>query len=118
MTTTVHVFQWVALFAAAIGVTATWLLSRPESRWRHILGGIIATTLWIPLAAFSNNVGVASNGSTLTFGSDALVTLSLFMIVVCIAGLVVGLFLWVEQAVDDAGEAMPPEAQDRRGGRP
>jgi len=110
----IHVMQWSVLFVAAVWITANWLLTRPDSRWRHIVGGVVSALLWIPLAATSDNVGVADGGETIAFGSSAVATLSLFMIIVCIAGLVIGLFLWVERAVDDASEAMPAAAQDRR----
>lgn len=110
----IHVIQWAVVFLAATWITANWLLKRPESRWRHIVGGVISALLWIPVAATSNNVGVADGGETVAFGSDAVGTLALFMIIVCIAGIILGLFLWVERAVDDAGAVLPSEAQDRR----
>lgn len=115
MTTTIHATQWAVVWLAAIGWTATWLLSRPTSRWRHLLGGIVATLLWIPVAYTSNNVGVASAGSTLTFGSDAIAGVATFMVVVTLAGTLIGLYLWVEETTDDAENALPREMQHRRG---
>lgn len=115
MTVTVHAFQWVAVFAAAVLLTSRWLLSRPTSRWRHILGGMVSTILWIPVAYQSNNVGVASGGEIVTFGSGAIGGVATFMIVVCIAGLLVGLVLWVEETVDEAHDSLPEEMQHRRG---
>lgn len=114
MATTIHATQWAVVWLAAIGWTATWLLSRPASRWRHLLGGVVAVLLWVPVAYTSNNVGVASNGSTLTFGSDAVAGVATFMVVVCLAGLLIGLYLWVEEQADAAEDALPSEMQHRR----
>ena len=112
----VHLFQWVAAFAAAFWLTARWLLERPRSRWRHILGGVVSTLLWIPVAYTSGNVYVADNGSTVAFGSDALGTFAAFMAVLCIVGLLVGLMLWAEEAADDAHDALPERMQHRNRG--
>jgi len=110
----VHLFQWVAVFAAAIWVTSRWLLSRPTSRWRHIIGGIVSTILWIPVAYQSNNVYVADGGTTTAFGSDAIASVATFMIVVCVLGIIVGLVLWVEETVDEAHDSLPNRMQHRR----
>ena len=115
--TTIHVAQWVAAFLAAGALTGGWLLRRPRSRWRHLVAGIAATILWIPVAYTANNVGVADGGTVVTFGSDALVTVSTFMAVVCIAGLLIGLVLWVEEAADDASDELPNDMRSGRGGR-
>lgn len=111
--TTIHVMQWSIVWLSAAGWTAGWLLTRPTSRWRHLIGGIVAALLWIPLAYTSNNVGVASNGTQLTFGSDAVAGVATFMIVVCLVGLLVGLTLWVEEATDAAEDALPERMQHR-----
>jgi len=110
----VHLFQWVAVFAAALWLTARWLLVRPRSRWRHIVGGLLATILWIPAAFTANNVHVADGGSKVAFGSNALVSVGTFTVEVCIVGLVVGLYLWVEEAADDASDELPERMQTGR----
>lgn len=107
----VHVLQWTVAFAAALWLTARWLLTRPQSRWRHIVAGLVATLLWIPVAYTAGNVAVADGGTTVAFGSQALGTVAIFMVVVNIAGLIVGLFLWAEEATDDASESLPSEMQ-------
>lgn len=113
--TTVHVAQWTAAFLAAIGVTGAWLLVRPRSRWRHLVAGLVAVILWLPVAYTAGNVGVADGGQVVTFGSEALAGVATFMIVVNLLGLVLGLYLWVEEAADDASDELP---RDMRGGRP
>lgn len=110
----VHLFQWVAAFAAAFWLTARWLLERPRSRWRHILGGLVSTLIWIPVAYTAGNVAVNSGGVTMRFGSDALGTFAAFMAVLCIVGLLVGLMLWAEEAADDAHDALPDGMQHQR----
>lgn len=112
---TIHLFQWVAAFIAALGLTGTWLLTRPRSRWRHLITGIVTTVLWIPVAYTAGNVGVASNGEVVTFGSEALAGVATFFVVVNIAGLLLGLLLWVEEEVDEAHDDLPKQMQHRRG---
>lgn len=110
----VHLFQWVVAFGGALWLTARWLLERPRSRWRHIVGGLAATLLWLPVAYTAGNVYVATDGgSTVAFGSQALAGVATFMVVVCLGGLLVGLLLWVEEAADDVSEELPAEM--RRG---
>ena len=113
--TTIHLFQWTAAFLAAIGVTGAWLLVRPRSWWRHLVAGIVGTILWLPVAYTAGNVGVADGGSVVTFGSRALTGVATFMIVVNLLGLILGSYLWVEEAADDASDELP---NDMRGGRP
>jgi uncharacterized BrkB/YihY/UPF0761 family membrane protein len=111
----VHLLQWTVAFAAALWLTARWLLSRPRSRWRHLVGGAAATILWIPVAYTANNVYVATDGgSTVRFGSEALGTVATFMAVVCIIGLLIGLVLWTEEHVDEAHDDLPAEMQHDR----
>lgn len=110
----VHLFQWVAAFAAATWLTARWLLTRPQSRWRHIVAGLISTLLWIPVAYTSGNVYVADGGSTVAFGSQALGTFATFMAVVCVAGLLVGLLLWTEEEAQEMSDALPAEMTRRQ----
>jgi hypothetical protein len=103
----VHLFQWVIAFAGALWLTARWLLARPTSRWRHIVGGLMATLLWLPVAYTANNVHVVDQGTREAFGSNALGGVATFMAVACLAGLVIGLFLWVEEAADEASAELP-----------
>jgi hypothetical protein len=103
----VHLFQWLLAFAGALWLTARWLLVRPTSRWRHIVAGLISTLLWLPVAYTANNVYIASSGVVTRFGSESLGTFAIFMVVVCIAALVLGLYLWVEEAADDASAELP-----------
>lgn len=112
----VHLYQWLAAFVVAVWWTNRWLLTRPTSRWRHILGGIPATLLWIPVAYTADSVYVNDSGVTAVFGSDALATFATFMVVVNLVGLLIGLMLWAEETVDDASDDLPPEAQRPRGG--
>lgn len=108
----VHLFQWVVAFAAALWLTVRWLLTRPQSRWRHIISGIVSTLLWIPVAYTAGNVHVATDaGETVAFGSEALGTFAIFMAVVCIAGLLLGLVLWTEEEAQDMSEALPRRMQ-------
>lgn len=107
----IHVFQWTAAFVMALFLTSRWLLTRPRSRWRHIAHGLFTTLLWIPVAYTAGNVAVADNGEVVTFGSDALGSVAIFMIVVCIGSLLVGLVLWVEEEADEASEALPGQMQ-------
>jgi len=101
-----HVMQWVVIWLVAAGLTAGWLLRRPTSRWRHITLGLVSAVLWIPAAYLSNNVATVTDGGTVvTVGSDALVGVGAFMVVVSIVGLVLGLFLWVEETVEEAEQA-------------
>jgi hypothetical protein len=113
----VHLFQWVAAFAGALWLTARWLLTRPTSRWRHLAVGLVATLLWLPVAYTAGNVHVADGGTTVGFGSDALGTVAIVLLVVCIAGLVLGLYLWVEEAADDASAELPASMRTGRGPR-
>ena len=110
----VHLYQWLVAFAGALWLTTRWLLRAPRQRWRHIVTGIVATLLWVPVAYTAGNVHVASSGVVTSFGSDALGTFAIFMVVVNIAGLLLGLVLWVEEAVDDAHDSLPREMQHRR----
>lgn len=107
----VHLFQWVVAFAAALWLTVRWLLTRPQSRWRHIISGIISTLLWIPVAYTSGNVYVADGGSKIAFGAEALGTFAIFMVAVSIAGLLVGLVLWTEEETEDMSDALPRRMQ-------
>lgn len=101
-----HVIQWTAAFAGAIWLTARWLLERPRSRWRHIAMGIVCAVLWLPVSYLATNVETADGGTTTAFGSDALAGFGTLMVVVCIAGLLVGLTLWAEESVDEASEQL------------
>jgi len=103
----VHLFQWLVTFAGALWLTARWLLTRPASRWRHIVAGIVSALLWIPVAYTADNVYVVSSGVVTRFGFEALGTVAIFMVVVSLAGLVVGLYLWVEERADAASEELP-----------
>ncbi len=103
----IHLLQWTAAFAAALYLTCKWLLERPRSRWRHIISGLVSTLLWIPVAYTAGNVAVADNGEVVAFGSDALGMYAIFMVVVNIAGLVLGLFLWAEEEVEEASREAP-----------
>lgn len=103
----VHLIQWTAAFLAATWLTSRWILSRPGQRWRHIVAGLVSTLLWIPVAYTASNVAVADSGTTVAFGSEALGAFSIFMVVVNIAGLLVGLVLWVEDEADEASESLP-----------
>jgi len=112
----IHLFQWTIAYAAAIWWTARWLLTRPESRWRHIAGGLAAVLLWLPVAYTAGNVHVATDGgSKVAFGSGALGALATFMLVVSVGGLILGLFLWVEEAADDASAELPARMRPGRG---
>lgn len=116
MATELHVFQWVAAFLVAAGVTTAWLLRPPTQRWRHLALGIANTVLWIPVAYLSNNVYVLSDGgSKVAFGSEALVGVGVLMVVVNILGIVLGLVLWVEETADEAEDTLPANMQHRRG---
>ncbi len=103
----IHVIQWTAVFAAAMYFTCKWLVERPRSRWRHIAGSLVSILFWIPVAYTAGNVGVADNGEAVTFGSDAVGSVAIFMIVVCIAGLILGLYLWAEEEVEEASQEAP-----------
>ncbi|MFW5956341.1 MAG: hypothetical protein ACOCQY_02945 [Halorhabdus sp.] len=110
----IHLIQWTAAFAAALYLTCKWLLERPRSRWRHIVAGLVSTLLWVPVAYTAGNVAVADGGEAVSFGSDALGMFAIFMIVVNMAGLVLGLYVWAEEEVDEASEAAP-DIQPRGG---
>lgn len=108
----VHVLQWAVVFLAATWLTARWLLDPPTQRWRHLVAGIASTLLWIPVAYTSNDVHTATDGGgTVAFGSSAIGGVATFMIVVCVAGLVLGLLLWVEQSADEASAELPRSMQ-------
>lgn len=109
----IHLIQWTAAFAAGMYLTSKWLLDRPRSRWRHFVVSIVATLLWIAVAYTAGNVGVASEGEVVAFGSAALSTFSIFMVVVNIAGLLLGLMLWAEEEVEETHESLPEEMQHR-----
>lgn len=109
----VHLLQWAVAFAVAAWLTARWMLTRPETRWRHLVAGIVTTLLWLPVAYTAGNVHVADGGSKVAFGSDALGTFAIFMVVVCIVNLVVGFMLWVEGAVDESHKDLPDGMQHR-----
>lgn len=114
----IHALQWSIVFAGALWFTTRWLLERPASRWRHILGGLLAVLLWLPLGYTAGNVGVADGaGGTATFGSDALGTVAIFAAVLSIGALLVGLVLWVEEAADDASDELPGSMRTGRGTR-
>lgn len=112
----VHLFQWVVAFGAALWLTVRWLLTRPNSRWRHIVSGIVSTLLWLPVAYTAGNVYVADSGSKIAFGSEALGSFAIFMAVVCIAGLLLGLVLWTEEEAQDMSDALPRRIQRGSGG--
>ena len=113
----VHLIQWTAAFAGALWLTARWLLTRPQSRWRHLTAGIVATLLWLPVAYTAGNVYTVSSGVVTRFGSDALGTVAIVFVVVCIAALVLGLYLWVEEAADDMSAELDSDLQTGRGPR-
>ncbi|MFW5956293.1 MAG: hypothetical protein ACOCQY_02705 [Halorhabdus sp.] len=112
----VHLVQWTAAFLAATWLTARWILDRPGQRWRHIVGGLTSTLLWIPVAYTANNVYVADGGASVGFGSEALGYVAIFMVVVSIIGLLVGLLLWVEDEADTASSDLPPQMRPGRRG--
>lgn len=112
----IHLLQWSLAFAAAIWLTARWMLDRPGQRWRHIAAGVTSTLLWIPVAYTADNVHVADAGGTTAFGSGALAVFATFMVVVNLLGLIVGLLLWVEGEVEDVGGNLP-DGMQRPGGR-
>lgn len=111
----IHLIQWTAAFVAALYLTCKWLSDRPRSRWRHIVTGVVSTLLWIPVAYTAGNVAVESQGEVVTFGSDALATFAMFMVVVNIAGLLLGLMLWAEEETEKTHESLPQEMQHRPG---
>ena len=111
----IHVIQWSVAFVVASWLTARWLLDRPQSRWRHIVAGIVSTLLWIPVAYTAGNVGVADGGERVAFGSQALGTVATFMIVVCLLALLVGLVLWVEEEAENASAGVPADMRPGRG---
>lgn len=113
--TDVHLIQWTIAFAAAMWLTARWLLTRPGQRWRHIVAAIVSTVLWIPVAYTAGNVGVADGGEVVAFGSDALGAFATFMVVVNIAGLLVGLVLWVEDEARATDDPVPADLRPGRG---
>jgi hypothetical protein len=113
--TTIHVIQWTAAFVAAIAITGSWLLTRPSSRWRHILAGIVSTLLWIPVAYTAGNVGVADGGEVVTFGSQALAGVATFMVVASLVGILLGLLLWVQEEADAASDDLPADMRPGRG---
>ncbi len=107
----IHLIQWTAAFAAALYLTSKWLIERPRSRWRHIVSGLVSTILWIPVAYTAGNVAVADNGEAVAFGSEALGGFGILMVVVNIAGLILGLFLWAEEEVEEASNNTPDMRQ-------
>ena len=111
----IHLFQWLAAFVGALWLTERWLLHDPGQRWRHIIAGICSTILWIPVAYTANNVAINDSGVTAVFGSQALASFAIFMVLVNIIGLVLGLYLWVEGETDAASDYLPRELQRSRG---
>ena len=109
----VHVFQWVVLFAAALYLTFRLFMQPPTQRWRHVLLSVVGVMIWIPTAYLANNVGVASSGVTMAFGSDALAVFGIFMVLANILGLVLGLLFWVEDEAMAAHESLPQRMQHR-----
>lgn len=109
----IHLIQWTAAFLAALYLTCKWLLDRPNSRWRHIVVGLVSTLLWIPVAYTAGNVGVAEGGAVVAFGSDALGAFAIFMVVVNIVGLLLGLMLWTEEEAAETHERLPSNMQHR-----
>ncbi len=103
----IHLVQWTAAFVLAMGLSSVWLLRRPQSRWRHIVVGLISTLLWIPVAYTAGNVGVVSEGQVIAMGSDALAIFAVFMAFVDLAGLLLGLLLWAEEDVEETSQQLP-----------
>lgn len=109
-----HVIQWTAAFVGALYLTSTWMVDRPQARWRHILAAAVAALFWIPVAYTAGNVGVvADDGTVVALGSDALATFSLFMVVVNVVGLLLGLLLWTEEEAEEVHESLPEDMQHR-----
>lgn len=112
----VHLIQWTAAFVGALYLTTKWMVERPRSRWRHILTTIVSGLFWLPVAYTAGNVGVATDsGDVVVFGSDALATFSMFMILVNAVGLLLGLLLWAEEEAEEAHESLPDGMQHRPG---
>lgn len=111
----IHLIQWTAAFVAALYLTSKWLLDRPPSLWRHLLASTASVVCWILVAYTAGNVAVESQGEVLTFGSDALGTFATFMVVVNVAGLLVGLVLWAEEEAEKTEESLPEGMQHRPG---
>lgn len=105
----IHLVQWTALFVLAMALTAAWLLTRPPQRWRHIISALVSTLLWIIIAYTAGNVGVASNGEVVTFGSDAVAMFAVFMVFVDLIGLLLGLWLWGEAETREASHSLPTD---------
>jgi len=111
MSEMIHLWQWTAAFIVAMALTMAWLLTRPPQRWRHIVSALVSTLLWIVVAYTAGNVGVASGGEVVAFGSDALATFAIFMVFVDLVGLILGLMLWVEEETEAASRDLPTDMQ-------
>lgn len=110
-----HLWQFVGPFAVIAWWTKSWLLDRVISRWRHLIASLFSIIGWIYLAFTATRVGVNSSGVQIVFGSVALAYLCAFMAIVSVAGLLIGLLFWSEEAVEDASSGVSEFARSNLG---
>lgn len=102
-----HLWMVVVPFAMAMWWTESWLMNPIVARWRFAVAAFAGTILWVYLAYASTRAVEASSGVVVAYGSVALSWFSVFMALVSIVGLILGLFLWVEEEGEHAARTLP-----------
>jgi hypothetical protein len=103
----VHLFQWFAVWIAAVWWSKHTLMDRGGGvRWRQVLSSLIGVVLWIPVAYISTNVAAGDAGVVTLYGSEALGFVGVFMAIVMVLVLLLSLVLWEEEEAGAAADEL------------
>lgn len=95
----------IAHFAIPFAVfswwTKSWLMDPITQRWRFAVSALTGTIGWIYLAYTATRAVEGSAGVQIVYGSTALAYVCAFMALVSLVGIILGLFLWTEEAGSD-----------------
>lgn len=102
-----HLYMMIASFLSAMWWTKSWLMDPIIARWRFGVSAFSGSLLWIVVAYTSTRAVESSAGVQIIYASDALSWFSVFMALVSVAGLILGLYLWVEEEAKETAEQLP-----------
>lgn len=111
-----HVIAHFAVpFIATVWWTKSWLMDPIASRWRFAVSALAGTLMWVFLAYAATRTVEASGGVQLVYGSIALAYVCGFMALVSFIGMLFGLFVWTEEAGQEAVETLPDHLRRQHG---
>jgi low temperature requirement protein LtrA len=103
----VHLFQWFALWIAAIWWSKHTLMDRGGGIfWRQVLSALVGVILWIPVAYLSTEVAAGNSGVVTLYGSDALGYVGVVMAIFMVLTLILSLIMWAEEEAEEAAEEL------------